>query len=90
MVDLISCVMFIYASRVGRSHGSLFVGVLVGCFVVFTYLEGGRTLHYCMERIRNRVLRKLEVVLWIIWTAFMLWVSFVLPPFILSVCGVLK
>lgn len=87
MVDYFSIIMFVLACLKGRSRGSLFIGALVGCFVLFTYLEGGRMLYLCTSQSRNTFFKRSGVGLWLLWTVLMAWLSLRLPLFLLSVTG---
>ncbi|MBQ7188454.1 MAG: hypothetical protein IJR99_03470 [Kiritimatiellae bacterium] len=84
LFDMISLSMFLCACKIGRDHGSLLVGALVGCFTMFSLYWGGWGLGWVIEQSRNRFLQKYDGLLLLPWAAFLFGVSIFLPPFVLS------
>lgn len=83
MLDLFSGIMFVLACWAGRRQGSLFVGALVGCLVVYAHFWGGWLLSRAVCKSRIGISQGIQLVCALFLTAVCLALSFILPVIVL-------
>ena len=84
MFDLFSGMMFIVACSMGRQHGSLFAGALVGCFVVYAHFWCGWILCYTMRKSCSKRVREIRFAIGLLLIVFFLAIAYILPSNFIS------